>query len=126
MKYCIDAYAWIEYLNGGEKGEKVNSFLTKENEIYILAITIAETVSKVKRRKQNAEIAYDAMIKNAQIIGITPRMAKEAGLLHAERRKEIPNFGLADALLLVLARKIKAHIITGDHHFKNFKEAIMI
>lgn len=126
MKYIIDAYAWIDYLEGGEKGEKVNNYLKEDYEIYISVLTISEVISKVMRKKGNVEIAYGALLSNAKIIGITPRIAKEAGLLHAEIRNTIPNFGLGDAYLLTISRKIDAKIITGDNHFKNFKEAILL
>ena len=126
MKYLIDAYAWVEYLTGGRLGEKVRELILSDNEIISLNITIAEVVSKIKRKKENAEIAYNAINSNSQIISITPEIAKEAGIIHAETREKIKNFGLVDALLLVIAREIKAKIITGDHHLKDFKEAIFI
>ncbi len=126
MRYYIDAYAWIEYLEGGKEGEKVNSFLTADNEIFIISTTLAEVVSKVKRKKGNVQIAYDAMIKNAKIIEMTPRMAKEAGILHAETRKKIPTFGLADACIVIASRKINAQIITGDPHFKQFSNTLIL
>ena len=43
-----------------------------------------------------------------------------------EIRKKIKDFGLADVFVLLTARKLNAKIITGDPHFKGFKEAILI
>lgn len=126
MKYIIDAYSWIEYLNGSEKGEKVDNILNSENEIFVLPITIAEVVSKVKRNDKDEKIAYESIIKRAKIIETIPRVAKEAGLLHAEMRKKFAQFGIVDALLIKTAKNIQAKIITGDNHFKDFSEAIMI
>ena len=126
MKYIIDSYAWIEYLNGGKLGEKVRELILSDNEIISLNIIIAEVVSKVKRKKGNIEIAYEAIKSNSKIIDINPEIAKKAGVLHAETRVEIENFGLVDALLVIVAREEKGKILTGDNHLKNFKEAIFI
>ena len=123
MNYIIDAYAWIEYLEGSKKGEKVNEILNSKNEIFVLPITISEVVSKVKRRNGNYELAYGALIKRAKIINQTPKIAKESGLIHAEMRKEFDQFGIVDAILISTARSINAKVLTGDHHFKDFKEA---
>ncbi|MBI2448927.1 PIN domain-containing protein [Candidatus Pacearchaeota archaeon] len=126
MKYIIDAYGWIEYLNGSLAGEKINKILKEDHDIYSISMTISEVVSKVKRKKGNVDVAYNSIISNSKIIEITPKIAKEAGLLHAETRKEIENFGLVDAILIIIARHANAKILTNDFHFKNFKETILI
>ena len=46
--------------------------------------------------------------------------------LHTEMRKTEKDFGLADAYVLATARKLKAKILTGDPHFKNVKDAILM
>ena len=52
MKYIIDSYAWVEYLEGSKLGEKVREIINdKDKEIFSLNLTIAEIVSKVKRKK---------------------------------------------------------------------------
>ena len=126
MKYLIDAYAWIEYLEGSSKGQKVSEILEAENEIFILPITIAEVVSKVKRKEGNFELAYNVMTSKSKIIEMTPKIAKNAGILHAERRKESPRFGIVDSTLIETAKIINSKIVTGDPHFKDFKEVIML
>lgn len=126
MSYLFDAYAWIEYLQGSSKGEKVNDFLNSGEEIFVLPITIAEVVSKTKRMESNAELAYKVIISKSKILDLTPKIAKEAGLLQAQMRKKYPQFGIVDAILIETAKSTGTKIITGDHHFKDFKEAIII
>ena len=122
----MDAYAWIEYLDGTVKGMKVKDILMQPNEIYTSSFTIAEVISKTKRQEKNIDIVYQALCINSKFIQITPEIAKEAGICHAEIHKKIRDFGLIDSLLLILARKLNAKILTGDKHFKGFKEAILI
>ena len=126
MRYLIDSYAWIEYLDGTESGKKVKDILNKNNEIFTLSLNIAEVISRMKRKEGNIEDGYDVIISNANILELSPEIAKEAGLIHAEIKKRIRDFGLIDAFVLVTARKLKAKILTGDEHFRGFKEAVLI
>src|SRR4030065_404427 len=127
LRYVIDAYAWIEYLIGSELGAKVNAVLEKEtNQIYTCAVTVAEVVSKVAREGREPTVAYDILVNNSQIIDADEELSKEAGLLHAEMRKKEKDFGLADAYVLATSKKLKSKVLTGDLHFKNVKEAVLI
>ncbi len=127
MKYFIDSSAWIEYFGGSHSGEKVNEIIMdEENEIFVITINIGEVISFLKRENKNIETAYESIIKRAKIFEITPRIAKEAGILHAEKRKNKSTISLADSLIICSANAIKAKIVSKDNHFKDVKEAIMI
>jgi len=126
-KYVIDAYAWIEYLIGSKPGEKVKLVLEgKNNEIYTCAVTVAEVISKTAREGRNSQAAYDILVSNSQVVNIDEEVSKEAGVLHSEMRKTRRDFGLADAYVLVVARRIRSKVLTGDLHFKGVKEAVLI
>ena len=126
MKYIIDSYALIEYLDGSMLFEKVRKVLEGNNEIFSLNLTISEVISRVKRKKGDINLAYTAINSLSKIAEITPEIAKKAGEFHAEIREKIKDFGLVDALILILARELNAKIITGDEHFRGFKEAVFI
>ena len=66
------------------------------------------------------------MINNSKVVGLTPEIAMNAGLLHADMKKKIRNFGLADSIILATARKLRAKVVTGDSHFKGFKETVFL
>ena len=125
MNYLIDAYAWIEYLEGSTAGSKVRKII-EENEAITLSITLAEVISKVKRKGLDENNAYQAITSNSIISDVTADVARSAGIFHAEIRKKVPNFGLVDSLLLAGARSKKIKVVTGDHHFKGFKETLFI
>ncbi len=127
MKYIIDAHAWIEYFIGSDRGFKVKKILeSEEDEILTSIITVAEVVSITKRENRDAEQKYIDMMNLSKVYFLNPEFAKEAGILHAETRKKIRDFGLADAFVLLTARKLGAKIVTGDPHFRGFKESILI
>lgn len=125
-KYVVDAWAWIEYLDGAEGGRRVGAAIENDDEIFTCALTIAEVVSRVTRKGMNVKIAYDVMLNNSQVVNADEELSLEAGLLHFEMRKTVKDFGLADAYVLATARKLKSKILTGDPHFKNIKEAVLI
>ena len=127
MKFVLDTFAWIEYFNGSESGKKVSELIeSEENDIFSSIITIAEVSSILKRKEENIELGYQTIINLSKIYFINPEFAKEAGILHAETRKKIKDFGMADSIVLLTARKLGAKILTGDPHFKGFKEAVLI
>lgn len=126
MRYLVDTSAWVEYLEGGKIGRDVQEILKGENEILILPLIIAEVISKTKRNKSNVEVAYESMIKNSKVLEITPRIAKEAGLLHASKRLGLPSFSLVDALIASSANFAEATILTKDTHFKSFEKVFLL
>ena len=125
-RHVIDAYAWIEYLDGTETGRRVSAIIENHDEIFTCAMTIAEVVSKVARKGMNVKTAYDVLLNNSQVINADEELSLEAGLLHFEMRKTMKDFGLADAYVLATARKLRSKILTGDPHFKSIKEAVLI
>jgi predicted nucleic acid-binding protein len=125
--YVVDAWAWREYLIGSEYGSKVDEILENEgNEIYTCAVTLAEVVSKVAREEKDVEVAYSLLLSNSQIIDADEELSRCAGEMHAEMRQKEKDFGLADSYVLATARKFKSKILTGDMHFKNLAEAILL
>jgi predicted nucleic acid-binding protein len=125
--YVVDAWAWIEYLIGSEKGAKLEEILEDETtEVYTCAVTLAEVVSKVAREGKDTEVAYSLLLSNSQIIDADEELSKNAGLLHAEMRKTEKDFGLADSYVLATTTKMKSKILTGDLHFKNVAGALLL
>jgi len=53
-------------------------------------------------------------------------LSKEAGILYAEVRNKVRDFSLADAYVSACGKKIRAKILTGDPHFKDMPETIII
>jgi len=124
-KYVIDANAWIEYLKGSDAGRKIRSAI-EEGEVYTCAVTVAEVISKVAREEGDVEAAHNILTSNSTILDADEEISKEAGILHARMRKDVPDFGLADAYILASAKKTASKVLTGDIHFKGVKEAIFI
>lgn len=124
-KYVIDSWAWIEYLDGTNAGRKVKDALEK-GPIYTNIVSIAEVISKVKRKGKDTDVAMEAITTKSRVIVGSPTFARDVGILHSETKRTRPNFSLADAFALQTAKGMNAKVITGDPDFKGMKEAIML
>lgn len=126
-KFVIDAYAWIEYFNGTALGEKAKEIIeNSDNFIYTSAITIAELSSYFKRKKLDFKEAKKILSSLSSFYPVNSELAEEAGLLHAEIKSKNRHFGLADAFILLTAKKLNAKVLTGDEDFREIKEAFLI
>lgn len=126
-KFVIDAYAWIEYLNGSGEGKKVAEILEdNSNEIFTSAATIAEVISKSMRENKDAKIALTHINNLSTVLGVTQEIGILTGQIHFETKKKNKDFGMLDAFVAATSISINAKILTGDKHFKNFKQAVFI
>ena len=124
--YLLDTYALVECFIGSERGQKVRDILaSKENTCYIASEGIAEAVSIVIRRKYDPSGPIEIM-RGIQLVQLDADTAEDAGRIHAKMREKIKNIGLMDAILIAIARRRGLKIVTGDQHFKNVPEAVMI
>jgi predicted nucleic acid-binding protein len=123
----VDAHAWIEYLDGSTRGSRVRDLLENPgNTILTSTVTLAELVSKSLRTKRDPKVAIAAVESNSTLHTISPALATLAGEVHAEEKKRKTDFGLADAFVLATARSRSSKVLTGDPHFKDVPEAVMI
>ncbi len=124
-KYVLDAWAWIEYLDGTENGAVIEEYF-KKGEVLTNLVTVTEVISKVQRRGMDTNIALSAIGSISRIVGVNLLFAKETGILHAIIKKAKPNFSFGDAFVLNTARSFSCKVLTGDPDFKGLKEAIMV
>ena len=98
----------------------------ERNVILTSSVTVAEVVSKFGREWLGTDAPYTAITTSSRVVDLGSDDAKEAGILHAVMKKRRPNFSLADAIALHLAKREKARVLTGDPDFEGIGEAAMI
>lgn len=126
-KYVIDAYAWTEYLRGTGKGEKVRSIIEdRRNEVFTSAITLSEVLSKFIRNNEDYYTPLRAINILSRVEEVDANTAVKAAVTHAEMRRKINDFGLADAFVIAVSQNLQARIVTGDKHFQKLPNLIMI
>ena len=68
----------------------------------------------------------DFMVKRCAIVPIDEGIGVHAAKIHAEAKKDIKDFGLADAFILATVREEGIKVLTGDLHFRSFPESVML
>ena len=126
-KFVADAFAWIEYLEGSERGRKAGEIIEdSSNEFFTPSSTLAEVVSKFLRSKKDVRIALNAINTLSILVNINQNIAFLAGQIHFETKKKNREFGMLDSFVAATARKLGAKILTGDPDFKGFPETVFI
>ena len=120
----MDASAWIEYLRGTSIGRKIQGLIENDNSTIITPnIVCAEVLSKTARDQEDTLKAIQAIIFNSILANEEQSDYFEAGILHASIRKEHEGISIADAIIITIAKKHQAKIITTDFHLKNEEAA---
>jgi PIN domain nuclease of toxin-antitoxin system len=126
-KLIIDSSAWIEYLEGTEKGKKVREFLAKSDSFPLITGVIAtEVMTKFLRSGRSAEEIATALGAVAMFVPYGMSLAQKTAEVYVKQRKSKPKFGVADASVLAAAILNKAKIITCDTDFSGIPEAVLI
>lgn len=124
MKIVFDTYAWIEYFLGSEQGKIVEAYLKEE------AITPIIVLLELSYRADKEDWDFKKYLNFIKfysgITGISEEFILDFGALYNKSKNEVSGIGLADVIVLMTAIKEKAKILTGDKHFENMPEVIML
>jgi len=123
MSKLLDTWAWIEFYEGTETGEKIYQMIESEKTIYTSIITLAELSDNYHRGNFETDHSWtqiEKFIENkSQILGLKKEIAREAGKIKERQRKKFPDFGLMDAIILSTARRKGIDLISGEKHLKS-------
>ncbi len=134
MIVIIDSWAWIEYFSGSKYGRIVKEYLNKHS-IITPNIVLLEIAGKYIREGFDAQEIFRRLLfimKKSDVVDFDYKLAIEAAKcmvelrIHAKKLRIKKKPGIADGLILALARKIGGKILTGDDHFKDLPEVIFI
>ena len=125
FKCVIDSYAWIEYFRGSKAGEIAREYIEGRGAL-TPSVVLAELSDKYCREGQEFGGDLFFIKSKSQIIPLDECIALLAGEINATMKKEVRGWGMADSIILSTARKNGAKVVTGDQHFKNMKETIML
>jgi len=123
--YNLDSSAWIEYLDGTKKGEKIRDLI--ENKAHSTSIlAIAEIADKYARTNQPFQEALQFIQSKTTLLPLTVSIAVKAAQLKKQIRKNSPKIGLADTLHLATAIESNAAFVTADTDFRGQEEVILL
>jgi len=133
LKIVIDTYAWIELFIGSDKGRKVKEVIAKASDAFVPDIVLAEIARKYLKEGADEETVRQRLewvTDIARIISVNEEVALLSGKVYLElveksKAERTSKPGLA-AIVLAIARMLKAKVVTGDKHFKGLKEVVWI
>ncbi|HEY6282983.1 MAG TPA: type II toxin-antitoxin system VapC family toxin [Nitrososphaerales archaeon] len=121
----IDTFAWIEYFAGSPRGERAKP-IVELGEAITPAIVVAEFTDKYSREGVDPRERLEFIRTKTTVAPLDDEIAEAAGRINAERRPAVRGWGLADSCVLATARARRAKVLTGDPHFGDLDEAILI
>ena len=122
----FDTYAWIELFTGSDEGRKVEELIKSEAKIYTSILSLAEIAVWCLRNQRNVEERLDIVKKYSEILDLNEKIAETGGRINFETRKTVKDFGMMDALIYSSARIYGLKLVTGDEHFKNLEDVMML
>ncbi len=121
----LDSFAWIEYFSGTSLGSAVRDHVNNGH-AFTPTIVLAELSEKYKRTGQDFAPRYDFIKSRSRLIQLDEELARNAGEINHDRKMTVRGWGMMDSIVLATGRRVGAPILTGDPHFKDLPEAIMI
>jgi len=126
-RFVVDGWAWIEYFEGTLKGKKVKEIVeNSDNDIFTHLMNVSEVASAASRKNMDCDSIIDVIISISSVYTGDEKFAANVGKRHAEIRRKVRDFGLIDACVLATAEKMNAKILTGDPHFNEMKNVVML
>ncbi|MEW5955917.1 MAG: PIN domain-containing protein [Candidatus Micrarchaeota archaeon] len=120
-RYLIDSYGWIEAFTNGPKAKHFTDCTASGAELISCGVVLAEIAAKFHRGGRGDEVApvLASIRQRTKLVEIDEEVADLAGRLWAEHHRG--GMGLAGAIILAVATKEDAIVLTGDLHFKGLK-----
>ncbi len=121
----LDTSAWVEYLIGSEKGNKVKGELAKGIS-HTSIVSLSELTNWSLRESQETNKIIDAVTGLSNVIGLDDETAVLSGKLNYERKKKNREWGMLDSIIMATAMIYELDILTCDNDFKDVQTATVL
>ncbi len=124
-KTILDASAWIEYLTDSHFAKTIERYITTTSCI-TCSLTLAEVVAKTIKSGADSTIAITAIRTLSTLVAVDEALAVAAAPTYMLLREKKEKISLSDVILIALAQREDANIITKDSDFEGVKDAIVL
>ena len=124
-KIVIDTFAWVEYFLGSPDGDKVKNLIEGKDAV-TPTIVIAELSAKYLKEGKDFNNKLKFIKFNTNVAVLNDTIAELSGKIKIEQRKNKKDFGIVDSIVYATALILNANVITGDPHFKDMENVVMI
>jgi len=124
----VDTFAWLEMMKGSKKGANARSVVRDTREIFISVLTLYELqyrLAEITSDKDAAAI-IQRISSQAEIIPVDHQIAIHGGQIKLRQRKLKTAMGAVDCLILATAQIYNLKVLTGDPHFNQYGDTILI
>jgi len=134
LKIVADSWAWVELFKASAPGKTAKERIEESEDAFTPSLVLGELARKyLKEGEEEITIRkwLQTISEATQVIGIDIRLAEESAkasmeLVKKARDEGLRKPGLGDAIVLATARVCKAHLLTGDSHFKGLPETMWL
>ncbi|MHB8163280.1 MAG: PIN domain-containing protein [Methanoregula sp.] len=124
----IDTYAWIEIFRNSPWGRQALECIEQNSPLAISVLTLYELQYRFSdlygEEKTGSFIA--TILSHAEVIPVDRQIAIVAGTIKAGQKKIGNGMGAVDCMILATARIHNLKVLTGDLHFKDLEETIIL
>lgn len=132
VKIVADAYAWVELFSGTPRGEFAKKRMGEAEAVITPDTVLAEVARKYIRegiKEETTQRRLSTILEASEPAYVDDGIAIEAGRAYLQLEKKAKQTGLRkpslfDALVLAVARKNDAKVLTGDEHFESLPDTI--
>jgi predicted nucleic acid-binding protein len=117
----FDSWAWVEYFRGSDAGETVKEILESKEVLFTPSVCLAEIRAKYLRGGHEPMDRLAFIKSRTSIIAVDASIAEGAADL-----KTAHGLHMLDAIVLSCARSRESELVTGDKHFRNLADILML
>ncbi len=124
----VDTFAWLEMMKGSEKGAHARSVIREAPGIYLSVLTLYELQYRIAQIKndESAVTILQQITSQAEVIPVDTHIALLGGTIKLRQKSLKTDMGAVDCLILATAQIYKLKVLTGDPHFSECGETILI
>ncbi len=130
--YVIDTFAWVEYLDGTRRGaaakEYIESGRAATPTVVILELSrwFLKEIEEGRRTLEEMNVSLQFVTTSTLTIDMDIGLARKAGETHFLMKKRIRDWPMADSIVCTTATIEGAQVVSGDPHFKQVENTILI
>ena len=118
----VDSSGWIEYFGDGKKAGQFAPYLEREDLLIVPPIIFYEVHKKLSNEASKMVVLrFVSHALRARNPVFDSDMAMGASQVSRDHK-----LAMADAIIYTFALKLKADLVTADHHFENLPGVILI
>jgi predicted nucleic acid-binding protein len=132
VKIVADAYAWVELFSGTPRGDFARGVMEQAETVITPDTVLAEIARKYLREgidEETTRSRLSTILEASEPAYVDDEIAVGASRAYFQlekkaKKEDLKRPSLFDALVLAIARKNRAKVLTGDEHFQNLPETL--